>query len=312
MIANYHQPVLLDEVIAALQVRQGGIYCDATLGGGGHAEAILDRSNPDGHLVGIDRDPQAIRQCKERLRPYGNRVTFHHGNFRDIVAVLKEHSLFPIDGVLVDLGVSSYQLTTAERGFSFSADGPVDMRMDPTHGLSAAEMIASLNESELARVIARYGEEPSSKRIARAIKSAEQQGLISSTKALANVVSDAIGAKRFAQKIHPATRTFMALRMVVNDELGALEHFLDTFTEALKPGGRVAIISFHSLEDRAVKRALQKLARPCVCPPKLPVCRCGKKPLVTLITTKAIKASVEEIQHNPRARSARLRAAERV
>jgi len=303
-----------DEVLAALRVAPGGRYCDGTLGGAGHARRILEQSAPDGRLFGLDRDPAAISRGRERLASFGTRVTLRQGNFADVVALLNGAGMVPVDGVLVDLGVSSFQLDQAERGFSFSADGPLDMRMDPGEGRTAAELIAQLSERELARLIKEYGEEPASRRVARAIKQAMDGGTLRGTADLARVISRVVGAggARRQGAIHPATRTFMALRMAVNDELGSLHRFLDTFTEALRPGGRVAVIAFHSLEDRAVKQAFSRLANPCTCPPGLPVCVCGRTPSVSLITRRPLRPSPEEQESNPRCRSARLRVAERV
>ena len=302
---------MVSEVLELLEVRAGKRYCDATVGGAGHARAILERSAPDGELVGVDRDPAALGASREALGPFGERATLCHGSFADLVEILSRLGLRPVDGVLVDLGVSSHQLDTAARGFSLALDGPLDMRMDPGEGQTAAELIASLSEAELARVLRELGEEPASRRIARAIKDAERKGALGSTRALAETVSGAVGGHRpRGGRIHPATRTFMALRIAVNDELGALRRFLDTFSEALKPGGRVAVISFHSLEDRAVKQRFARLSRPCTCPPGLAVCACGKTPTVRLLTRKAVRPSEEEQARNPRARSARLRAAE--
>jgi 16S rRNA (cytosine1402-N4)-methyltransferase len=302
---------MVPEVLELLEVGAGKRYCDATVGGAGHARAILERTAPDGVLVGLDRDPAALAASREALREHGDRVQLCHGSFADLVAILGELGLRPVDGVLVDLGVSSHQLDTAARGFSLALDGPLDMRMDPGARPTAAELIASLDEAALARVLRELGEEPASRRIARAIKAAERRGALGSTRALAETVSAAVGGRRpRGGHIHPATRTFMALRIAVNDELGALGRFLDTFTEAIRPGGRVAVIAFHSLEDRAVKERFARLARPCTCPPGLAVCACGKTPTLRVLTRKAVRPSEEEQARNPRARSARLRAAE--
>jgi len=305
---------MISEAIDALGVHAGGRYCDATLGGAGHSRAILEHCAPDGQLVALDRDPAALRHGAEALAPFGDRVTLYHGNFARVVEILAELGMIPVDGFLLDLGVSSYQLDTAERGFSFAGDGPLDMRMDPSRGTTAAELLANLSEEELARVIRRYGEEPASRKIARGIKEALGRGELGGTRDLQRVVRAVLPARapRGRRRIHPATRTFMALRMAVNDELGSLERFLDTFTEALRPGGRVVVISFHSLEDRAVKRKLARLADPCTCPPGLPVCGCGRRPQVRLITRRALKASAAESEINPRCRSAKVRAAERL
>jgi 16S rRNA (cytosine1402-N4)-methyltransferase len=307
-----HIPVLAEEVLEALEVQPGGRYCDGTVGGAGHALQILERSAPTGQLLCLDRDPQAIQRARQRLAPFGQRITLCHRNFAELVDLLTELGMAPLDGLLLDLGVSSFQLDEPERGFAFSSNGPLDMRMDPTTGRTAAELIASLSEAELSQVIHRYGEEPSSTRIARAIKRASRDGDLSGTADLARVVSSALDRRgpRRGSTIHPATRTFMALRMAVNDEIGSLRRFLDTFTEALRPRGRVAVISFHSLEDRAVKQTLSRLANPCVCPPSLPVCACDRKPSVALLTRKPIRPGEAERERNPRSRSARLRVAE--
>lgn len=312
--ASGHIPVMMEEVLDALCVRAGGCYCDGTLGGAGHARGILQRSAPDGRLIGVDRDARAIDRGRQRLAEFGERVTLCQGNFADVVSILGRLGIVPVDGLLVDLGVSSFQLEDAARGFAFSADGPLDMRMDGDSGSTAAELIAALSEHELARLIREYGEEPSSRKIAREIKRAMEGGDLRGTADLARVVTAAVGGRRPRRRstIHPATRTFMALRMAVNDELGALDRFLATFTEALRPGGRVAVIAFHSLEDRAVKQAFARLANPCTCPPSLPVCACGREPLVSLITRRPLRPSREEQATNPRSRSARLRVAERV
>jgi 16S rRNA (cytosine1402-N4)-methyltransferase len=306
-----HTSVMVGEVLDALAVGTGRTYCDATVGGGGHARAILERSAPDGRLIGIDRDPVALEASRAALSSFGERATLCHGNFAELCALLARAGLQPVDGVLVDLGVSSQQLTTAERGFGFTHDGPLDMRMDPGARPTAAKLIAELPERELARVIRDYGEEPASTRIARAVKRAHARGALAGTADLARVVADALGGRRpRAGRIHPATRTFMALRMAVNDELGALARFLATFSEALRPGGRVVVIAFHSLEDRAVKQAFARLANPCSCPPSLPLCACGRRPQIKVLTRRPLRASPAEVAANPRSRSARLRAAE--
>lgn len=305
---------MVRQVLDALRVTPGGRYCDATVGLGGHASHLLQHSAPDGQLVGLDRDPEAISACKDRLEPFGGRATLYQGNFAMVVDILKQLGMVPVDGLLLDLGVSSYQLDTPRRGFSFIADGPLDMRMDPGRGITAAELIAQMSSDELARVIREYGEERASKKIARSIKQAHASGELRGTADLARVVAAAVRNQpsRKRSKIHPATRSFMALRMKVNDELGCLHRFLETFTEALKPGGRVAVISFHSLEDRVVKQRFSTLAHPCTCPPDLPVCGCGRQPQVSIVTRRPLRPSPHELSKNPRARSARLRVAERL
>jgi 16S rRNA (cytosine1402-N4)-methyltransferase len=305
---------MVQEVLSGLDVTRGGSYCDATVGFGGHAQAILDATAPAGRLAGIDRDLEALTSARGRLRSYGDRVSLCHGNFADVVDILRDLGMIPVDGLLVDLGISSSQIDRADRGFSFAEDGPLDMRMDQCSGPRAVDLIARLTEEQLAEVIREFGEEPSSRRIARAIKTAQASGELDGTRALAEVVTSALRGRppRRGSHIHPATRTFMALRMAVNDELGSLHRFLDTFTEALRPGGRVAIISFHSMEDRAVKRRFAEMADPCTCPPRLPVCACGLKPSLSVITRRPLRPAGDELERNPRARSARLRIAEKL
>ena len=313
-----HKTVLLAEATDLLRVMPGGRYCDATIGGGGHALKILAESAPDGLLIGLDRDPAALRAAKTRLEAFGERLTLQRANFADVLPTLQSLNILPIDGIIIDVGVSSHQIDSAERGFSFTADGPLDMRMDPEAETTAQALIGELSEAELAQVLRDFGEERKSKRIARAIKKAMQAGGLDSTLKLANVVADALGPQYNRRRpggkrpIHPATRTFQALRIAVNDELGALDRFLETFIDALRPGGRVVVISFHSLEDRAVKRRLVEMANPCICPPDFPVCACGRKPSLKLLTRRPVRPSETETAENPRARSARLRAAERI
>ncbi len=307
----WHKPVMAQQVKELLRVQPGGLYCDGTLGGGGHARVILEASAPDGRLVGLDRDPAALARNQQLLpSSFGDRITLAHGNFADVVEILSDLGMVPVDGLLLDLGVSSHQLDTADRGFSFRHEGPLDMRMDTTGGQSARDFIEQSTESELAWVIQSYGEQRASRRVARAIKQALDRGELNSTADLARVVSGAVPGSRKPRRIHPATRTFQALRMAVNDELGSLERFLETFDQVLRPGGRVAIIAFHSLEDRAVKRRFAKLANPCTCPPGLPVCACGLEPTVSLLTRKPRRPLDDEVAENPRSRSARLRAVE--
>jgi 16S rRNA (cytosine1402-N4)-methyltransferase len=309
-----HIPVMVDEVLEALRVVPGGRYCDGTVGGGGHVRHLLERSAPDGRVVGLDRDGTALDRARDTLAPFGSRVSLYHGDFADVVVLLSQAGMTPVDGLLLDLGISSFQVDTPQRGFSFAEDGPLDMRMDPSRGSTAAELIASLSEAELAGVIREYGEEPPSKRIARAIKQAHRGGELAGTADLARVVTKAVGGRRPRRhsRIHPATRTFLALRMAVNDEIGSLRRFLATFTEALRPGGRVAIIAFHSVEDRLVKEGLARLAHPCTCPPNLPVCGCGLQPTMAVVTRRPLRPGQQELDANPRARSARLRVAERL
>jgi len=299
-----HIPVLLDEALQMLAPRSGGLYIDATLGGGGHAEAILEASAPEGRLLGLDADPRAIARVQQRLARFGPRAILVQANFRSIAAVARAQQFQPVDGILFDLGVSSYQFDEAGQGFSFSQEGPLDMRMDPESGPSAADLINTLEADELADILYRYGEERRSRRIARAMVANRP---ITTTTQLADVVLKAIG-RRPGARLHPATRTFQALRIAVNDELGALEAALPQALELLKPGGVLAVISFHSLEDRIVKHYFRQESRDCICPPHTPVCTCGHKARIKEIHRKGLTPSPDEIARNPRSRSARLRA----
>ncbi|HSJ53378.1 MAG TPA: 16S rRNA (cytosine(1402)-N(4))-methyltransferase RsmH [Anaerolineae bacterium] len=301
-----HVPVLYDEVLAGLQVRPGGSYLDGTLGAAGHAAGILQASTPGGTLLGLDADPEAIAFAREVLRPFGSRATLRVANFRHMAAVARAEGLTTVDGILLDLGLSSRQLANAERGFSFSQEGPLDMRMDPGSESTAARLVNSLPEQELADLLWRYGEEHRSRRIARAIVAARP---VTSTAQLAAIVARSAGG---GQKIHPATRTFQALRIAVNDELQALADVLPQALDLLRPGGRLAIISFHSLEDRLVKQYFQQESRDCICPPELPVCTCGHKATLAMVNRKPIRPTEDEVERNPRSRSARLRVAERL
>jgi 16S rRNA (cytosine1402-N4)-methyltransferase len=300
-----HATVLADEAVRFLAPRAGEVYCDATLGGGGHAERILEASSPDGRLVGIDRDPSALDAARARLQRFGDRVTLVHGTFGEAREILQRLGVVPIDGFMLDVGVSSPQLDRAERGFSFQREGPLDMRMDPTRGETARALIDRMSIDELADLIRKYGEERYAGRIARAIKQAAPE----TTTELAAVIGRAVPTRERSKD--PATRTFQALRIVVNDELGQLEHFLQDFPELLKSGGRVVVIAFHSLEDSLVKDRFRELAKEPNVPPDL-VEKMGLKPAeLELLTRKPVWASDEENARNPRARSARLRAAVR-
>jgi 16S rRNA (cytosine1402-N4)-methyltransferase len=302
-----HKPVLLTEVITTLQPHSGGIYIDGTVGAGGHAAATLKASAPDGQLYGLDQDESALELAGERLSDFGDRVHLLHENFDR----LQQCQIPPADGILLDLGVSSMQFDQPERGFSFQADGPLDMRMDSSATETAADLVNHLPEGDLADVIYQYGEERQSRRIARAIV---QDRPFERTQELANLIARVVrsrkGGKRGKPKIHPATRTFQALRIAVNDELGVLERVLPQAIAQLAPGGRLAIISFHSLEDRIVKKYFQQEARDCICPPEQPVCTCRHKATIHIITKKPITPSLAEIDENPRARSAKLRVVE--
>lgn len=303
-----HQSVLLAEVIAALQPYSGGVYIDGTVGAGGHTAALLAASAPDGQVFGFDRDQSALELARRQLAQFGQRVHLFHANFDRLAEIAQAQGLPKAEGILLDLGVSSMQFDQPERGFSFQAEGPLDMRMDASAGPTAADLVNSLPEEELANLIYQYGEERHSRRIARAIVRARP---IHSTAELAQLVVRASGASRSERtKIHPATRTFQALRIAVNDELGALERTLPQALECLKPGGRLAVISFHSLEDRIVKNYFKQESQDCICPPEQPVCTCRNKATIDIITKKPITASMVEIDANPRARSAKLRVVE--
>jgi len=301
------------EVLSLLSPRPGGIYVDGTLGGAGHARMILDASAPGGVLIGFDRDPEALAAARNRLAPYGDRVKFVRANYAAMAETLAALGIDAIDGFLLDLGVSSHQLDTAERGFSFQADAPLDMRMDPESGVTAADLVNGLSLDELARVIREYGEERWAKRIASFIvRAREERGPIESTLQLVDCVKGAIPRSAWEERIHPATRTFQALRIAVNDELGSLERGLAAGIELLTAGGRGVVISFHSLEDRIVKTVFRRYAQGCTCPKMLPRCVCGNQPRVRILTGKPVMARDDEVAVNPRARSAKVRAVEKL
>ena len=306
-----HEPVLLQEVLQWINTRPDGVYCDGTLGGGGHSEAILEASGGTAVLYGIDRDETAIAAASERLKKYPG---FHalRGNFHDGKDLLREAGAGLLDGVLLDLGVSSPQLDTPERGFSYHADAPLDMRMDRNSGMTAAEFLNTADEREIARVIREYGEEKWAARIAKIICEHRKEKPLETTFDLVDAVDAAIPkAVRRKDDGHPARRTFQAIRIAVNDELAPLEQALKDFTDCLKPGGRICVITFHSLEDRIVKNCFRSLEHPCICPPKAPICTCGRKPSVKVLAGGAVAPTTEETERNPRARSAKLRVAEK-
>ena len=312
MSAFIHEPVMLPEVLEWIRPMAGGVYCDGTLGGGGHSGAILQAAGPDAVLYGIDRDETAIAAATERLQQYPG---FHaiHGNFHDARRLLEEAGAPKLDGVLLDLGVSSPQLDTPERGFSYHEDAPLDMRMDRSQGRTAAELLNTAEEAELAGIIRDFGEEKWAARIAKMICEHRAAKPMETTFDLVSAVDAAIPkAVRRKEDGHPARRTFQAIRIAVNDELTPLDQAVCELVDCLKPGGRICIITFHSLEDRLVKRCFQRLQHPCICPPKAPVCTCGRKPVVRILAGGAIKPSGEETGRNPRARSAKLRVAEKL
>lgn len=307
MTLPIHIPVLLNEVIEGLQVRQGAHIVDCTVGLGGHSAAILERILPSGRLLGIDADPEAIEIARDRLSRYREAVILVNDNFINLRRICERYQFHPVDGILFDLGVSSLQLDTAERGFSFQLDGSLDMRFDPRQELTAFNIVNSFPEQQLARLIAEYGEEHRSREIARKIV---QNRPVASTSQLARLVEQVLGRRH--GKIHPATRTFMALRIAVNNELGNLEQALEQTIALLRPGARLAVISYHSLEDRIVKQFMRRSASHCLCPPGTAICRCGHVPTLKVITRKVIKPTSLEVRSNPRSRSARLRIAERL
>jgi len=306
-----HIPVLLREAIDQLAPKVHGVYVDGTLGGGGHAAEILERSAPDGVLIGLDQDADAVERCRKRLAPYGGRVLLQQKNFRDLPVVLEELGYDAVDGILLDLGVSWFHLKTPERGFSFMMDGPLDMRMDRSGTQTAADLVNTLSRDELARILREYGEEHRAGAIARAIERARARGPITSTARLAEIVSSAFPPYP-PRRTHPATKTFQALRIAVNDEINALQDALDRAIPLLRPGGRIAVITFHSLEDRIVKQAFVHAARPCICPPKLPICSCGKQATLKVLTPRPIVPGADEVDASPASRSAKLRAAEKL
>jgi len=306
-----HKPVLLQETIELIGCRPGGTYVDATVGLGGHAEAIAERIIPGGKLIGIDRDAEALRQTRGRLARFGTAIELVQEDFDRLATVLAERSLAAVDGVLLDFGVSSMQLDTAERGFSYRHTGRLDMRMDPSRGATARELVNRAPLKELERIIRDWGEDPSWRRIARAIVEAREHLEIVTTDELAGLVERAVPQAARRRKVHPAARTFQALRIAVNDELGAIERALPQALEALAPGGRIVTIAYHSLEDRIVKETFRRWAKGCTCPPEFPVCRCGKRVAVRVLTRKPVRPSAVEVAVNPRARSARLRACEK-
>ena len=306
-----HTPVLLREAVDLLAPKAGGLYVDGTLGAGGHAAEILKRSAPDGVLIGMDHDADAVERCSNSLAPFGDRVIIRQANYRDLPRVLSELGHTLVDGVLLDLGLSWFHLKDPERGFSFMLDGPLDMRMDMSRPHSAADLVNTLPREELVRIIREYGEDHRAGAIARAIEKARVRGPITSTVQLAEIVSSVFPPYP-PRRIHPATLTFQALRIAVNDELESLSEALSGILPILKPGGRVAVITFHSLEDRIVKQTFVKEAKGCVCPPRMPVCACGRKPVIRILTHRPVVAGEEEVRTNPASRSAKLRAAEKL
>ena len=309
-----HLPVLAEEVVSMLQPAPGSLQIDATVGGGGHTERILEAANPDGRLLGLDADPAAIERVAHRLRPrFGERLVLRQANFRELATVAADAGFGAVDGCLFDLGLSSFQLADTDRGFGFRAGGPLDMRFDTSRGVPAAELLATLDAKELTALFRRYGEEPKAGRIARAIVDARREAPVATAEELAALVERVAPPNpRQPRRTHPATRVFQALRIAVNEELEALEAGLAAAVDLLRPGGRLVVLSYHSLEDRIVKRFFAAERRGCICPPELPVCVCGRNPRLRLLTRKSVTPTPEEVASNPRSRSARLRAAERL
>ena len=307
----HHVSVLLQECIDGLNIRPDGIYVDGTLGGAGHSSQIAARLTT-GRLIGIDRDPIALKAAGERLAPFGDRVTLVHSNFSEIANVLENLGIDGVDGVLLDLGVSSPQLDDGQRGFSYMVDAPLDMRMDNGDVMTAATIVNTWSYEELRRILFDYGEERYAPQIASAICRRREEKPIETTLELVDVIRSAMPAAALREKQHPAKRSFQAIRIAVNDELGAVRKVMEAAIPKLNPGGRLAIITFHSLEDRIVKNGMTDAARGCTCPPNFPVCVCGKKPQVKIITRKPIISGDAELERNPRARSAKLRVCEKI
>ncbi len=304
-----HTPVLLDEVLELLDCHPGQVMVDGTVGGGGHAYEILKRITPGGFLIGIDRDPNALEAAQKKLEEFQGSFKLVHANFADVKEVLKSLGIDAVDGMLLDLGVSSYQLDEAARGFTYMQDAPLDMRMDPTQTFSAYNVVNEYSQQELERVIREYGEERWAKRIAEFIVSSRP---IETTGQLVDVIKKAIPAAARRKGPHPAKRTFQAIRIEVNQELKLLPRAIESAVEALKPGGRLCIISFHSLEDRIVKQMFRSLSNPCTCPPDSPICICGRRPVVEVLTSKPVTPTSREVSVNPRSRSAKARCCQKL
>lgn len=306
-----HKSVLLSQCLEALRIRPDGIYLDGTLGGAGHSSRIA-QCLTTGRLIGVDRDEIALRAAGERLAPYIDRVTLVHANFQDLDRILQELNISAVDGILLDLGVSSPQLDDGQRGFSYMEDAPLDMRMDRSAGLTAYEVVNAWPREELRRILYSYGEERYAPQIAAAIDRRRAVAPIATTLELVDVIRSAMPPQALREKQHPAKRSFQAIRIAVNDELTAVERVMGDAISRLAPGGRLAVITFHSLEDRIVKNAMQEAAKGCTCPPEFPVCVCGRTPQVKLLTRKPVVAGQEELEENPRARSAKLRVCEKL
>ncbi|QAT40004.1 16S rRNA (cytosine(1402)-N(4))-methyltransferase RsmH [Clostridium sp. JN-9] len=305
-----HISVLLNETIDSLNINPDGIYVDCTLGGGGHSIEILKRLSPKGRLIGIDQDKDALKAASEKLKEFNN-VTYVHNNFYNIDDILEELNLSEVDGITMDLGVSSYQLDEASRGFSYMSEAPLDMRMDRSKSFSAYDVVNSYSEQQLFKVIIEYGEDSFARKIARSIVKKRNDKPIETTKELVEIIDRAIPNK-FKKNGHPAKKTFQAIRIEVNKELDVLDKAINDSVNRLKKGGRLSIITFHSLEDRIVKNKFRQLQNPCTCPPDFPICVCGKKPVIKIITRKPIEPSEKEKQENSRSKSAKLRVCEKI
>jgi 16S rRNA (cytosine1402-N4)-methyltransferase len=312
MMNDYHKPVLVEEVMQYMRCRKGGIYIDGTIGGGGHALEICRRVDGDGLLIGIDRDDEALAHAAETLKEYSGCVRLIKGDFRYMKALVNGIGVNEVDGVLLDLGVSSHQLDDAGRGFSYNAEAALDMRMDKQQLLTARDVVNTYDEKRLYEIIKDYGEERWAKRIASFIVKERQRYPIETTDQLVEVIKRAIPAAARREGPHPARRTFQAIRIEVNDELNSIKEGLIQAMDCLKPGGRLCVISFHSLEDRLVKDTFRRWQNPCTCPPDTPVCVCGNKPVAAIVTKKPVTASPDEVESNPRARSAKLRVCEKL
>ncbi|MEL7602776.1 MAG: 16S rRNA (cytosine(1402)-N(4))-methyltransferase RsmH [Bacillota bacterium] len=312
MSSGYHAPIMVSEILSLLQPERGGVFVDGTLGGGGHAQAVLERLPAGGRLYGIDRDGEAIAEASRRLKPFGDAFTAIRGNFFDMKSLLLQRGIPAADGILLDLGVSSHQLDAPERGFSYHSDAPLDMRMDTSAPLTAYDVVNTYPAPELARIFREYGEERFAGRIASSIVRAREGGPIRSTTQLAEIIKAATPAAKRWEGQHPARRSFQAIRIEVNGELSGLRQALTDAAELLNPGGRLCVITFHSLEDRIAKQLFRELENPCTCPPKSPVCICGKKPVVRILTKKPLTAEQQELEENARSRSAKLRAIEKL
>ena len=303
---------MVKEVVDLIGCKAGGVYLDCTAGGGGHSAKLLEASSPDGRVIALDKDPDAIAETGEALKQYKARLTLVQSDYKEFESVLEAEGFDKLDGILADLGISSHQIDCAERGFSFMKDGPLDMRMDSESGETVSEMLMRLPAGDIEHIIRKYGEERWARAIARAIKEAGQIGTIDTTLELAKIVAGAVPKRFHPARINVATKTFQALRIAVNEELAGLDKFISGAVSKLKTGGRIAIISFHSLEDRVIKQTFKALAKSCICPPDLPYCRCDTKASLKIVTRKSVMASQDEVDLNPRSRSARLRVAERI